>query len=75
MDRFNLGHLEAMQPRHFRGYLGLFLDFAPGAGVLDIPDPYQGEAKDFDRVLDLTERAAAGLLEAVRRALGPGSPG
>ena len=69
MDRFNLGHLEAMRPRRFRGYLGLFLEFAPDVGALDIPDPYGGEARDFERVLDLTERAAAGLLETVRQTL------
>jgi len=69
MDRFNLGHLETMRPREFRGYLGMFLDFAPEAGVPEVPDPYGGEAKDFDRVLDLVEDAAGGLLEAVRRTL------
>ena len=69
MDGFNLGHLEAMRPPGFRGYLGLFLDFAPEAGVPEVPDPYNGETRDFDRVLDLVERAAEGLLEAVRKAL------
>jgi protein-tyrosine phosphatase len=69
MDRFNLGHLEAMRPQGFRGYLGLLLDFVPEAGVPEVPDPYGGETKDFDRVLDLVEDAAEGLLEAVRRTL------
>lgn len=69
MDRFNLGHLEALRPRGFRGYLGLFLDFAPEAGVPEVPDPYGGETKDFDRVLDLAEHAAEALLEAVRKRL------
>jgi protein-tyrosine phosphatase len=69
MDRSNLYELEALQPRSFRGYLGLFLDFAPGCGAIDVPDPYRGEAEDFERVLDLTERAAAGLLEAVRESM------
>lgn len=69
MDRFNLGHLETMRPRAFRGYLGLFLDFAPEAGVPEVPDPYSGATKDFDYVLDLVEHAAEGLLQAVRRTL------
>ena len=69
MDRNNLDELEGMRPRRFGGHLGLFLDFAPESGALDVPDPYHGEAKDFDRVLDLTERAAAGLLAAVRTSL------
>ncbi|HUH94446.1 MAG TPA: low molecular weight protein-tyrosine-phosphatase [Casimicrobiaceae bacterium] len=69
MDRFNLGHLETLRPRGFRGYLGLLLDFAPEVGVPEVPDPYGGETKDFDRVLDLVEDAAEGLLEAVRKTL------
>ena len=69
MDRFNLGHLEALRPHGFRGYLGLFLDFAPEAGVPEVPDPYGGETKDFDRVLDLVEHAAEGLLETMRKRL------
>jgi protein-tyrosine phosphatase len=75
MDRFNLETLEELRPRRFRGHLSLFLDFAPEAGTLEIPDPYHGEAEDFDRVLELTERAAKGLLEAVQASLKARSPG
>ena len=67
MDQRNLDELEAMRPRRFRGHLGLFLDFAPESGSLEVPDPYNGEAEDFDRVIDLAERGAAALLDAVRR--------
>ena len=73
MDQFNLDELEAMKPRRFRGHLGLFLDFAPEAGSLEVPDPYNGEAEDFDRVLDLSERGAAALLEVVRKSLVTGA--
>jgi len=69
MDRMNLDELEAMKPRRFRGHLGLFLDFAPEAGSLEVPDPYSGETEDFDRVLDLSERGASALLEVVRKSL------
>lgn len=38
------------------------------AGELDVPDPYLGE-DGFEAVLDLIERACAGLLEHVQREL------
>ncbi len=69
MDRLNLEELEVLCPRGYRGHLGLFLDFAPAAGPLEVPDPYNGKGADFERVLDLTERGAAGLLDVVRAGL------
>jgi len=69
MDRLNLEELEVLCPRDYRGHLGLFLDFAPSSGPLEVPDPYNGKPEDFERVLDLTERGAAGLLDAVRTGL------
>jgi protein-tyrosine phosphatase len=69
MDRSNLYELEALCPRGFSGHLGLFMAFAPEAGAVEVPDPYQGKTEDFERVLDLTERAARGLLDAVRESL------
>jgi len=71
MDRHNLAVLRLLQPRRYRGRLGLFLDFAPQLGVREVPDPYQGTAQDFERVLDLTEHGAAALLDAVRTRLRP----
>jgi protein-tyrosine phosphatase len=69
MDQHNLEELEAMRPRRFRGHLGLFLDFAPESGSLEVPDPYSGQEEDFDRVLDLAEKGAAALLDAVRKSV------
>ncbi|HTS20216.1 MAG TPA: low molecular weight protein-tyrosine-phosphatase [Casimicrobiaceae bacterium] len=69
MDMFNLSELEELRPRDYCGHLALFLDFDPRGKVLEVPDPYHGETEDFDRVLDLVEPAAAGLLAAVRKAL------
>jgi protein-tyrosine phosphatase len=71
MDRDNLTALQALQPSAYAGRLGLFLDFAPQLGVREVPDPYEGTAADFERVLDLAESGAAALLEAVRAALKP----
>ena len=69
MDLFNLSEIEEQKPRDYRGHLGLFLDFVPECRTLEVPDPYNGSTEDFDRVLDLTERGAAALLDVVRRSL------
>lgn len=65
MDRANLSALEAMAPADFDGHLGLFLAFAPTAGIEEVPDPYYGGASGFSHVLDLVEEASAGLLETL----------
>jgi protein-tyrosine phosphatase len=66
MDSHNLETLRTLRPREYAGHLGLFLDFAPRVGIRDVPDPYQGSMSDFERVVDLAERAAPALLAAVR---------
>ena len=65
MDSDNLEHLENMRPPNYSGHLGLFLDFAPGLVGHSVPDPYHGGQSGFERVLDLCDLAAAGLLEHI----------
>ena len=60
MDRANLAELERSGARG-RAHLGLFMEFAPG-GDTEVPDPYYGGSEDFERVLDLCEAGARGLL-------------
>lgn len=64
MDAENLANLQRMCPEGSRARLGLFLDYAPELGVNEVPDPYYGAESGFERVLDLCERAARGLLAA-----------
>ena len=66
MDMDNLRVLHGLRPGDYTGYLGLFLDFNPGLGALEVPDPYHGTPEDFERVLDLAERGGAGLLDVIR---------
>ncbi len=67
MDESNLSLLESICPEDERGKLGLFLAYAPELGLYEVPDPYYGAESGFERVLDLCERAANGLLAAVAR--------
>jgi protein-tyrosine phosphatase len=68
MDRANLAELETRRPEDARANLSLFMAFAPGSGVAEVPDPYYGGIEDFERVLDLCEVAARGLLTHLRDA-------
>ncbi|MDA8420014.1 MAG: low molecular weight phosphotyrosine protein phosphatase [Pseudomonadota bacterium] len=67
MDRENLRHLRALSPPGMEGKIRLFLDFAPSRPEREVPDPYFGGDGGFDRVLDMVEEAATGLLEHIRR--------
>jgi protein-tyrosine phosphatase len=62
MDRANLADLEQFSDESQRAHVGLFLQFAPDTGVDEVPDPYYGGTEAFERVLDLCEAGARGLL-------------
>ena len=68
MDHMNLQELKSMCPADYRGHLGLFLTFASGVDLEEVPDPYYGGADGFSHVLDLVEAAGEGLLQEIRRA-------
>lgn len=65
MDSDNYNHLAAICPAGSEYKLRLFLSFAPHLEFRDVPDPYYGGVTGFDRVLDMVEEAARGLLEEV----------
>ncbi len=45
----------------------LLMEFAPHYGISDVPDPYYGATGGFDRVFDMVQAGAAGLLEEIRK--------
>ncbi len=65
MDRNNLRALEAMRPAGSRARVQLFLEYAPELGLLEVPDPYEGDARGFEAVLDLSMAASRGLIAAL----------
>ncbi len=65
MDRLNRETLLDRSPVPFRERIRLFMEFAGDSEVEDVPDPYYGGAPGFERVLDLAEEAAVGLLDEV----------
>jgi protein-tyrosine phosphatase len=67
MDDAVLERLRELAPRRHAERVRLFLDFAPGLGRRDVPDPYYGGAAGFEEVLDLVEEGARGLLAALAK--------
>lgn len=67
MDEANLSILERLRPRDAQSHLGLFLGFAKRHDEREVPDPYYGGADGFERVLDMAEDAASGLLLHIRQ--------
>ncbi len=65
MDRSNLSELTRRAPSRAKAQLWLFMGFAPLDPLEgdEVPDPYYGGVEDFERVLDLCERAARGFLQ------------
>jgi len=66
MDRHNFELLLAACPDRLANKVKYFLDFAPHLNTTDVPDPYYGGDRGFERVFDMIEDAAAGLLDALR---------
>ncbi len=72
MDRLNLDHLRRYCPADYQPKLHLFLEFAEGLASDEVPDPYFGGVEGFEKVLDLCENAARGLLAAISGNTGAG---
>lgn len=71
MDRSNLDELESLRRADSIARTGLFLEYAPECGFDEMPDPYFGGVEDFERVLDLCECGARGLLRRLLEEKGP----
>ncbi len=67
MDRANLAILQRLAPPDGNARVGLFLDYARHHAGREVPDPYYGGTEGFERVLDMVEDAAEGLLQQIRR--------
>ncbi len=65
MDRQNLDMLRYLCPPERRHTLHLITEFSPKLKNREIPDPYHGEEKDFEAVLDMIEMASRGLVDTI----------
>jgi len=69
MDAYNRTCVLDQRPPDATASLGYFLDHAPHLKTREVPDPYYGGPQGFERVLDMIEDAAEGLLSDIRRTL------
>ena len=77
MDRSNRANLLRIAPSaEAAAKVRLFREFEAGAPPeAEVPDPYSGGAEGFEEVLDMSERAAVGLLEFLLARSGPALEG
>jgi protein-tyrosine phosphatase len=69
MDEHNYACVQDLRPPDAEASVGYFLDYAPHLKIREVPDPYYGGPQGFERVLDMIEDAAEGLLADLRRTL------
>ena len=67
MDSEHFGILSRMAAPAAAHKLKLMMSYAMASEEKDVPDPYYGGPQDFERVLDMLEDAARGLLDAIGR--------
>ena len=66
MDESNRCDLASICPPGYEERIHMFLDFAD-CEESEVPDPYYGQGRGFEIVLNLVEDAAEGLLEHIRQ--------
>ncbi len=66
MDQDNYHNLLAMAPEEAKDKIFMMMDFAPDHPALEVPDPYYGGPEGFERVFDMLEEAAQGLLKHLK---------
>jgi protein-tyrosine phosphatase len=66
MDDENLEALRDAADEEHQDKIHLFMEFAAGHEGRSVPDPYYGGPIGFERVLDMVEEAAEGLMVRLR---------
>ncbi len=66
MDADNVRHLSKVAPPEMVHKVSLFMEYSSNYAEREVPDPYWGGASGFNRVLDMIEDAATGLLRDIR---------
>jgi len=71
MDWDNRALLEQRCPPHLQHKIRGFAEFLKTSEATVIPDPYYGDEKNFEHVLDLVEEASEGLMAfLIKKVLG-----
>ena len=65
-DRSILHDARIRKPRTSHGQVELLLEWS-GVGKKDVPEPYYGNARDFEQSFRLVDAAASGVVERIRQ--------
>lgn len=65
-DRTILHDARLRRPRTSRSDVELLMEWS-GVGEKDVPDPYFGDRRDFERAFKLVDAAAHGVVERIRQ--------
>lgn len=68
-DNEHLQFLRRMQPKDSRAEVALFLAYAGATKENEVPDPYYGDAFQFEYVLDLIEAGVKPLIDKLHQQL------
>ncbi len=71
MDEDNYYSLSLICPHKHQQKLHLLMEYASHWGEREVPDPYYGGDRGFERVFDMVEAACRGLLEDIQKQLQP----
>ncbi len=67
MDHHNYSDLTMLALPEPADNIWLFMDFAANWSQREIPDPYYGGQRGFEKVLDMINDASTGLIKDIRR--------
>ncbi len=66
LDKGNMAGIKARAPRQGDFKLSMLLDVLEGQQGEPVPDPYYGDARDFEEVWQMIDQAVAALIEELR---------
>jgi protein-tyrosine phosphatase len=69
MDRGHYDHMIERASGEASDRIHMFLEHAPETGRTSVPDPYFGDAADYERALDLIEAGTDAWLDRIRTAI------
>ena len=67
MDREHFEYLRDRAPEGCRHKVRMFMSYARESRRDDVPDPYYGDARDFEKAFKLVDSAAMGVVERIRQ--------
>ena len=70
MDRGHFDHMVDRVSGDGADRIRMFLELSPETGLISVPDPYSGDATDYERALDLIETGTEAWLEQIRNLIG-----